>query len=122
MQEVNLLCGGNAHLTEDELIGRIVEFAANGRHTFGHDEPLEAEHVRVLPAQRAFEARKVHGIDTDRPTADVWTICDRCDGHHVSTTGRTVLVPAGTAAIEFHVCLMCVDYLNDNFGPVQWKE
>lgn len=126
VQQVDLLCGGNAHLMEDNLIGRIAEFAANGRFTMVHgietdNYPLSSE-PRILPAVTVFGARHVDGIDTDRPRVNVLTRCDRCDGEYVNTTGRAFLIPAGTAAVEFHVCLMCVDYLNENFGPVHWRE
>ncbi|MCH1867066.1 hypothetical protein [Nocardioides sp. CFH 31398] len=123
--EVNRLCGGNELLLGDALIGRIVEKAADSRHTFAHDietsgGPVEVGHVRVLPAHRSFGARRVPEPDAEQ-RCGVWTMCDRCDQHHNTRNGRKVWVPAGPAAIEFGLCLVCVDHLNEHFGPVTWR-
>jgi hypothetical protein len=125
-REVESLCGDNWHLVEDHVIGTVVEFAANGRHTFVHriqspDSAFEAKgYARILPACMAFDARRDREPDTDR-SASVWTICDRCGDHHSSSTGRRLLVPAGSAAVEFVVCHGCVEMLDRDFGPVVWR-
>ncbi|MFJ9317239.1 hypothetical protein ACIRN4_23835 [Pimelobacter simplex] len=128
--EVDRLCGDNEHLTNDELIGRIVEFAVNGRQTMqhaiaSHHYPLQSD-ARVIPSHPGKEARPVNGLDTDAPITTegvfVCIACDRCDVDYRSTEARTFLVPAGTAAVEFRVCPACVNDLNENFPPVFWRD
>lgn len=126
-REVDLLAGGNAHLLNDDMIGRLVEFAANGRHTFAHQ--VASGHAPVETRARIVSALpiddQVRGVDQPGPLrggVGVATQCVRCQREYVSTTSRTFLVPAGTVAVEFTVCLHCVYELNGDFGPVVWQE
>lgn len=132
------LCGGNRHLTEDECIGELVEFAANGRHTFDFDHlvggPVQAG-LRVLPSEPEASARYAHepavpngrlgcercgvpyGSSSERNVPDWWD--DGYEGR--DGTRHTVWVPAGSAVIEIVVCKSCKDYLDESFAPVEWR-
>lgn len=130
--------GGNQHVTEDECLGEIVEFAANGRHAPAYDEVIgEAfePRVRVLPADPDAPARYPHEPQarTDRLG------CDRC-GQQWGPTRRdepppwflptydgrdgsrhVLWIAAGTVVVEVTMCLVCKEYLDENFAPVVWK-
>lgn len=119
MLEVDLLCGGNAHLVEDAIINEIVEFAANGRHTPAFDltvgDAVEPR-VRVLPADPEESARlpgepRARGTDRDR--------CSRCDRDHAGLD--LVWIPAGSAIVELAICHWCKRYLDESFAPVEWR-
>ncbi|MCW2767967.1 MAG: hypothetical protein JWO11_3926 [Nocardioides sp.] len=132
------LCGGNSHLVEDECIRELVEFAANGRHTYDFDHlvgrPTQA-HLRVLPADPEASARYAHepaapngrrgcercgvayGPSAERTAPDSWE--DPFEGRDSSR--HTVWVPAGSAIVELVLCKACKDYLDASFAPVEWR-
>jgi hypothetical protein len=137
-QEAETLCGGNSHLTEDECIRELVEFAANGRHTYDFDlligSPAQAQ-LRVVPANPEASARYPH--EPAAPTGK--KCCERCGVAYGPSaessmpawfdnglegrdgTRHTVWVPAGSVVVELIVCVACVDYLNASFAPVEWR-
>lgn len=123
VDEVDSICGANEHLLNDELIGRIVEFAAKGRHTWQHDFATGGSPIESRP--RVFNATALGPRTLDAvvqpDTLNLRVACGRCDRRVRSSETRRVWVPAGIAVIELDMCPECVEYLDRDFAPVVWE-
>jgi hypothetical protein len=146
-RQVEALAGRNAHLVEDTVLGEVVEFAANGRHTNAFDEVVGGAfepRVRVVTADPEGMARYPH-----EPGLRHADQCDRCglrfgpakqgkqatrmpDGSLAELvsdgwdgrdgTRHIVWIPAGSAVVEVVACRTCRTYLDGSFASVEWRE
>jgi hypothetical protein len=115
IEQVEQVCGANAILTEDWIVGTLVEFA-QGRLTAQEEIDEEAGiAVRVVPANRDYAAES---LDLDAHPNLIGP-CDRCMEGQASFR---IWVPNGASIVSVECCPRCRLHLDANFSPLVWRD
>lgn len=115
IEEVERVCGANGHLTEDWIVGTLVEFA-QGRLTAQEEiDETSGVLVRVVPANRDYAAEP---LDREAHPNFIGA-CDRCQEGQASFR---IWVPNGASIVSVECCPRCRLHLDANFSPLVWRD